>query len=888
MTASQQNTPKLITNPPTFPISSTDPKSMYPPPPPPPASTSSSSSPQKPGLQTGGLARYCSAPGSFLTRAVDSVIGSVDDRHFSSAVNRYFSSGGESDFSSSQLTSESSCRLNSSSSAAAEQEGGEQLKRSGELNAIARGASAAAAAATSTSSGFLLRQKSSPAGFLTNLVSESGFTITRGNSGNYDSHNTSSNGGGGGYPVQGLKSQLSFTGQESLSHISEASESEAVEADRNGRHSHSSSYHHPPSGFVMETWDNNNNSNSITFSSSGQPNGNKRYRSVDGDFYTSYNGLETQFSMPQTTLEMAAVDKMLQIPEDSVPCKVRAKRGCATHPRSIAERERRTRISGRLKKLQDLVPNMDKQTSYSDMLDLAVQHIKGLQNELEENRSFTKSSRGLNDDSWKRKQEKLEINQDGSTSAIDLGYWLMVDSGSDVEEGADVMEASPGQDMVVAVHEDESIVEPCEGMEFDSEDAAKMFYDEYARKLGFVMRVMSCRRSERDGRILARRLGCNKEGHCVSIRGKCGTVRKPRPSTREGCKAMIHVKVDKSGKWVITKFVKDHNHPLVVAPREARQTMDEKDKRIQELTMEIRNKKRLCAMYQEQLAEFIKIVEEHSEQLSTKVESVVKDLKELDSPLTIIDSHISLSPSDNSSLPASISATATRLSSADSSSAAMSSSDDEGGEEYLFKIVIIGDSAVGKSNLLSRYSRNEFNAHSKATIGVEFQTQSMEIDGKEVKAQIWDTAGQERFRAVTSAYYRGAVGALIVYDISRRTTFESVGRWLDELTTHSDTTVARMLVGNKCDLENIRAVSVEEGKSLAEQEGLFFMETSALDSTNVKKAFELVIREIYSNVSRKVLNSDAYKAELSLNRVTLSNDDGSKKSSGFTSCCSRS
>jgi Ras-related protein Rab-11A len=111
----------------------------------------------------------------------------------------------------------------------------------------------------------------------------------------------------------------------------------------------------------------------------------------------------------------------------------------------------------------------------------------------------------------------------------------------------------------------------------------------------------------------------------------------------------------------------------------------------------------------------------------------------------------------------------------------MSSDDESGGEEYLFKIVIIGDSAVGKSNLLSRYARNEFNLHSKATIGVEFQTQVMDIDGKEVKAQIWDTAGQERFRAVTSAYYRGAVGALVVYDISRRSTFESISRWLDEL-----------------------------------------------------------------------------------------------------------
>ncbi|XP_022932589.1 ras-related protein RABA5d-like [Cucurbita moschata] len=217
----------------------------------------------------------------------------------------------------------------------------------------------------------------------------------------------------------------------------------------------------------------------------------------------------------------------------------------------------------------------------------------------------------------------------------------------------------------------------------------------------------------------------------------------------------------------------------------------------------------------------------------------------------------------------------------------MSSSDDEGGEEYLFKIVIIGDSAVGKSNLLSRYARNEFNLHSKATIGVEFQTQVMDIDGKEVKAQIWDTAGQERFRAVTSAYYRGAVGALIVYDISRRSTFDSVGRWLDELKTHSETTVARMLVGNKCDLDNIRDVSIEEGTSLAEAEGLFFMETSALDSTNVKRAFEIVIREIYNNVSRKVLNSDTYKAELSVNRVSLVNNGGSKQSESYLSCCSR-
>ncbi|GKE01641.1 Ras-related protein RabA5c-like protein [Tanacetum coccineum] len=105
---------------------------------------------------------------------------------------------------------------------------------------------------------------------------------------------------------------------------------------------------------------------------------------------------------------------------------------------------------------------------------------------------------------------------------------------------------------------------------------------------------------------------------------------------------------------------------------------------------------------------------------------------------------------------------------------------------------------------------------------------------------------------------------------------------------HSETTVARMLVGNKCDLENIRAVSVEDGKNLAEKHGLFFMETSALDSTNVKTAFEMVIKEIYNNVSRKVLNSDSYKAELSVNRVTLSNngEGGSKQDQSRFSCCS--
>ncbi|KAL9282674.1 Ras-related protein RABA5a [Arabidopsis thaliana] len=123
-------------------------------------------------------------------------------------------------------------------------------------------------------------------------------------------------------------------------------------------------------------------------------------------------------------------------------------------------------------------------------------------------------------------------------------------------------------------------------------------------------------------------------------------------------------------------------------------------------------------------------------------------------------------------------------------------SEDDKSEDYLFKIVLIGDSAVGKSNLLARFARDEFYPNSKSTIGVEFQTQKMDINGKEIKAQIWDTAGQERFRAVTSAYYRGAVGALLVYDISRRQTFHSIGRWLNELHSKKPLIFSYLLLNN--------------------------------------------------------------------------------------------
>ncbi|KAI5661673.1 hypothetical protein M9H77_20996 [Catharanthus roseus] len=176
--------------------------------------------------------------------------------------------------------------------------------------------------------------------------------------------------------------------------------------------------------------------------------------------------------------------------------------------------------------------------------------------------------------------------------------------------------------------------------------------------------------------------------------------------------------------------------------------------------------------------------------------------------------------------------------------------------DYLFKVVLIGDSGVGKSNLLSRFTRNEFCLESKSTIGVEFATRTLQVEGRTIKAQIWDTAGQERYRAITSAYYRGALGALLVYDVTKPTTFENVSRWLKELRDHADANIVIMLIGNKTDLKHLRAVATEDAQGFAEKEGLSFIETSALEATNVEKAFQTILGEIYRIISKKSLSSD--------------------------------
>ncbi|CAM8935167.1 hypothetical protein QQ045_013085 [Rhodiola kirilowii] len=204
--------------------------------------------------------------------------------------------------------------------------------------------------------------------------------------------------------------------------------------------------------------------------------------------------------------------------------------------------------------------------------------------------------------------------------------------------------------------------------------------------------------------------------------------------------------------------------------------------------------------------------------------------------------------------------------------------------DYLFKIVLIGDSGVGKSNLLSRFTRNEFCLESKSTIGVEFATRTLQVEGRTIKAQIWDTAGQERYRAITSAYYRGARGALLVYDTTKPTTFENVSRWLKELRDHADANIVIMLIGNKTDLKHLRAVATEDAQSYAEKEGLSLIETSALESTNVEKAFQTILSEIYRIMSKRSLA--AGETALSSIKEGKAIDVAARDATAKKPCCS--
>jgi len=165
--------------------------------------------------------------------------------------------------------------------------------------------------------------------------------------------------------------------------------------------------------------------------------------------------------------------------------------------------------------------------------------------------------------------------------------------------------------------------------------------------------------------------------------------------------------------------------------------------------------------------------------------------------------------------------------------------------EMMIKIIIVGDSAVGKTNIMARYLKGEFQENSKATIGVEFGSKIFKIEGHTIKAQIWDTAGEEKYKAITGAYYKGSKGGFIVYDITRKETFESTERWINELKLAADPKINIMLIGNKSDLEDKREVTKEQGEEKAKSFGCAFLETSALSGDNIEKGFQLMVEEVF-------------------------------------------
>jgi Ras-related protein Rab-1A len=173
--------------------------------------------------------------------------------------------------------------------------------------------------------------------------------------------------------------------------------------------------------------------------------------------------------------------------------------------------------------------------------------------------------------------------------------------------------------------------------------------------------------------------------------------------------------------------------------------------------------------------------------------------------------------------------------------------------DYLFKIVIIGDSGVGKSCMLLRFADGTFTDSFISTIGVDFKIKTLRIDDKKIKLQIWDTAGQDRFKSITSSYYRGAHGIILVYDITDKQSFANIETWLGDIERYGLKTVNKLLIGNKCDLTDQREVDYETGQHLANELNISFIETSAKDSTNINDAFIIMTNEIKKHATNFTL-----------------------------------
>lgn len=209
---------------------------------------------------------------------------------------------------------------------------------------------------------------------------------------------------------------------------------------------------------------------------------------------------------------------------------------------------------------------------------------------------------------------------------------------------------------------------------------------------------------------------------------------------------------------------------------------------------------------------------------------------------------------------------------------------DHGEYDHLYKVVLVGDATVGKTHLLSRYIKGTLPKAPTATIGVEFATRIVPLAvGGTVKAQIWDTAGQERYRAITSSHYRRAVGALLVYDVTKQATFQNCVKWMEELRQNAEPDIVIMLVGNKVDLaekdSQTRQVYYDHAADFARQNGLYFSEASAVTSYNVKHIFEHLLQEIY-NESSKGKGRESGESPVGNVRIGGGNQQGAQKSGG--------
>lgn len=202
--------------------------------------------------------------------------------------------------------------------------------------------------------------------------------------------------------------------------------------------------------------------------------------------------------------------------------------------------------------------------------------------------------------------------------------------------------------------------------------------------------------------------------------------------------------------------------------------------------------------------------------------------------------------------------------------------------DVLYRLVLIGDSGVGKTAILLRYSDNMFNTSFITTIGIDFRIKTIEVNGKKVKLQIWDTAGQEQFHSVATSYYRNAHGIMLIYDITSAQSFIHISKWVSNISNNAPTNVKQVLLGNKCDMEeNKRVIEKDRGKTLAEELNMPFLETSAKADTNIDVAFELITQMIMEGDTER---REAVEDVVNLNGGSVKGGGSSRKKK----CCQSS